>query len=75
MSDIPSFPYDILWHEHSVRSVANLTRLDGVEFIGLAPEVPVRTEIQVYPLEEANSAVDDMRHGRVVGTAVLSVGG
>jgi propanol-preferring alcohol dehydrogenase len=75
MSDIPSFPYEILWHEHSVRSVANLTRLDGVEFIGLAPEVPVRTEIQVYPLAEANSAVDDMRHGRVVGTAVLSVGG
>jgi alcohol dehydrogenase, propanol-preferring len=75
MSDIPSFPYEILWHEHSVRSVANLTRLDGVEFIGLAPEVPVRTEIQVYPLAEANSAVEDMRHGRVVGTAVLSVGG
>jgi alcohol dehydrogenase, propanol-preferring len=75
MSDIPSFPYEILWHEHSVRSVANLTRLDGVEFIGLAPEVPVRTEIQVYPLAEANSAVDDLRHGRVVGTAVLSVGG
>jgi alcohol dehydrogenase, propanol-preferring len=75
MSDIPSFPYDILWHEHSVRSVANLTRLDGVEFIGLAPEVPVRTEVQVYPLNEANSAVNDMRHGRVVGTAVLSVGG
>jgi alcohol dehydrogenase, propanol-preferring len=75
MSDIPSFPYDILWHEHSVRSVANLTRLDGVEFIGLAPEVPVRTEIQVYPLAEANAAVDDVRHGRVVGTAVLSVGG
>ncbi len=75
MSDIPSFPYEILWHEHSVRSVANLTRLDGVEFIGLAPEVPVRTEIQVYPLAEANSAVNDLRHGRVVGTAVLSVGG
>jgi propanol-preferring alcohol dehydrogenase len=75
MSDIPSFPYEILWHEHSVRSVANLTRLDGVEFIGLAPEVPVRTEIQVYPLAEANSAVDDMRHGRVRGTAVLKVGG
>jgi alcohol dehydrogenase, propanol-preferring len=75
MSDIPSFPYEILWHEHSVRSVANLTRLDGVEFIGLAPEVPVRTEIKVYPLAEANSAVDDMRRGRVVGTAVLSVGG
>jgi propanol-preferring alcohol dehydrogenase len=73
MSDIPSFPYEILWHEHSVRSVANLTRQDGEEFIGLAPEVPVETEIQVYPLAEANSALDDVRHGRVRGTAVLSV--
>jgi propanol-preferring alcohol dehydrogenase len=75
MSDIPSFPYEILWHEHSVRSVANLTRLDGEEFIALAPEVPVETEIQVYPLAEANAALDDVRHGRVRGTAVLSVGG
>ena len=75
MSDIPSFPYEVLWHEHTVRSVANLTRLDGEEFIALAPEVPVRTEIQVYPLADANSAVDDVRHGRVRGTAVLSVGG
>jgi propanol-preferring alcohol dehydrogenase len=75
MSDIPSFPYEILWHEHSLRSVANLTRLDGDEFLGLAPEVPVRTEIQVYPLAEANRALDDMRHGRVRGTAVLSIGG
>ena len=75
MSDIPSFPYELLWHEHTVRSVANLTRLDGEEFIALAPEVPVRTEIQVYPLAEANAAVDDVRHGRVRGTAVLSVGG
>jgi alcohol dehydrogenase, propanol-preferring len=75
MSDIPSFPYELLWHERSVRSVANLTRLDGEEFIALAPEVPVRTEIQVYPLAEANTALDDMRHGRVRGTAVLSVGG
>jgi propanol-preferring alcohol dehydrogenase len=75
MSDIPSFPYEILWHEHSVRSVANLTRRDGEEFISLAPEVPVQTEIQVYPLAEANSALDDVRHGRVRGTAVLSVGG
>jgi alcohol dehydrogenase, propanol-preferring len=73
MSDIPSFPYEILWHEHSVRSVANLTRQDGEEFIGLAPEVPVQTEIQVYPLAEANAALDDVRHGRVRGTAVLSV--
>jgi alcohol dehydrogenase, propanol-preferring len=75
MSDIPSFPYEILWHEHSVRSVANLTRQDGEEFIGLAPEVPVRTEIHLYPLAEANSALDDMRHGRVRGTAVLQIGG
>jgi alcohol dehydrogenase, propanol-preferring len=75
MSDIPSFPYEILWHEHSVRSVANLTRQDGEEFIGLAPEVPVRTEIEVYPLAEANRALDDIRHGRVRGTAVLRIGG
>jgi propanol-preferring alcohol dehydrogenase len=75
MSDIPSFPYEILWHEHSLRSVANLTRLDGEEFLALAPQVPVETEIQVYPLAEANSALDDMRHGRVRGTAVLQIGG
>jgi propanol-preferring alcohol dehydrogenase len=75
MSDIPSFPYEILWHEHSLRSVANLTRGDGEEFIALAPQVPVQTEIQVYPLAEANSALDDMRHGRVRGTAVLKIGG
>jgi alcohol dehydrogenase, propanol-preferring len=75
MSDIPSFPYEILWHEHSLRSVANLTRRDGEEFIALAPEVPVETEIQLYPLAEANRALDDVRHGRVRGTAVLSVGG
>ena len=75
MSDIPSFPYEILWHERSIRSVANLTRQDGEEFIGLAPEVPVRTEIQLYDLGDANRALDDMRHGRVRGTAVLKVGG
>jgi propanol-preferring alcohol dehydrogenase len=75
MSDIPSFPYELLWGERSVRSVANLTRLDGEEFLSLAPEVPVRTEIQLYPLAEANAALDDFRHGRVRGTAVLSVGG
>jgi propanol-preferring alcohol dehydrogenase len=74
MSDIPSFPYEILWHEHSVRSVANLTRLDGDEFIALAPEVPVKTEIQLYELGDANRALDDMRHGRVRGTAVLNIG-
>jgi propanol-preferring alcohol dehydrogenase len=75
MSDIPSFPYEILWHERSLRSVANLTRQDGDEFIALAPEVPVRTEIQLYDLRDANRALDDMRHGRVKGTAVLKIGG
>ena len=74
MSDIPSFPYEILWAERTLRSVANLTRLDGEEFMALAPEVPVRTEVRLYPLDQANSALDDLRHGRVRGAAVLSVG-
>jgi alcohol dehydrogenase, propanol-preferring len=75
MSDIPSFPYEILWHERTVRSVANLTRLDGEEFLPLAESVPVRTEIQTYPLEDANRALDDIRHGKVRGSAVLAIGG
>ncbi|HKH22706.1 MAG TPA: zinc-binding dehydrogenase, partial [Solirubrobacterales bacterium] len=75
MSDIPSFPYEILWHERTVRSVANLTRLDGEEFLPLAESVPVRTEIQTYPLADANLALDDIRHGKVRGSAVLAVGG
>jgi propanol-preferring alcohol dehydrogenase len=75
MSDIPSFPYEILWGERTLRSVANLTRLDGEEFMALAPRVPVRTQVQVYPLAEADSALDDLRHGRVRGAAVLSVVG
>jgi alcohol dehydrogenase, propanol-preferring len=74
MSDIPSFPYEILWHERTVRSVANLTRHDGEEFLPLARSVPVRTEIQTYPLGDANRALDDMRHGRVRGSAVLVIG-
>jgi alcohol dehydrogenase, propanol-preferring len=73
MSDIPSFPYEILWGERSVRSVANLTRADGEEFLQLAPRVPVHSEISVYPLQDANSALDDMRTGRLGGTAVLNV--
>jgi alcohol dehydrogenase, propanol-preferring len=73
MSDIPSFPYDILWGERSVRSVANLTRDDGHEFLALAPRVPVRTEINAYPLAEANRALDDLRAGRFRGAAVLVV--
>jgi alcohol dehydrogenase, propanol-preferring len=75
MSDIPSFPYDLLWHERTMRSVANLTRLDGEEFLPLAASVPVETSIEVYPLGDANRALDDMRHGRVRGSAVLEIGG
>jgi alcohol dehydrogenase, propanol-preferring len=73
MSDIPSFPYEILWGERSVRSVANLTRQDGHEFLALAPEVPVRTEVVPFALEEANEALDALRGGRVRGAAVLVV--
>ncbi len=73
MSDIPQFPYSILWEERSVKSVANLTRRDGEEFLALAPEVPVKTEVQVYPLEEVNVALDDLRHGRFNGAAVIKI--
>jgi propanol-preferring alcohol dehydrogenase len=73
MSDVPAFPYDVLWGERVLRSVANLTRLDGEEFMALAPQVPVRTEIAEYPLESANQALDDLRGGRVTGAAVLSI--
>jgi propanol-preferring alcohol dehydrogenase len=71
MSDIPSFPYEDLWHERTIRSVANLTRRDGEEFIALAPQVPVRTTITKYPLEQAESALADLRAGRFEGTAVI----
>ncbi len=71
MSDIPSFPYRILWGERVVRSVANLTRADAEAFLALAPGVPVRTAVQPYPLAEANRALDDLRAGRLRGAAVL----
>jgi alcohol dehydrogenase, propanol-preferring len=71
MSDIPSFPYELLWGERVVRSVANLTRADGERFMRLAPEVPVRTEVEPYPLERANEALDRLRAGEVRGAAVL----
>jgi alcohol dehydrogenase, propanol-preferring len=74
MSDIPAFHYEILWGERVVRSVANLTRRDGEEFLALAPRVPVRTEIQPYPLAQANEALDALRAGRVRGAAVLRPG-
>ena len=73
MSDIPSFPYELLWGERVVRSVANLTRRDAEEFLALAPQVPVRTEVETYPLEQANDALDRLRAGRVRGAAVLVV--
>jgi len=73
MSDIPSFPYRLLWEERVVRSVANLTRRDAEEFLVLAPKVPVKTEVTTYPLEDANHALDDLRHGRIRGAAVLQV--
>ena len=75
MSDIPSFPYALLWGERSVRSVANLTRQDGEEFLTLAPRIPVRAEVQAFPLAEANEALKDLRSGRVRGAAVLAVAG
>lgn len=71
MSDIPAFPYEILWGERIVRSVANLTRRDGEEFLALAPRVPVRTEVTPYPLTAANAALSDLRDGRLQGAAVL----
>jgi propanol-preferring alcohol dehydrogenase len=74
MSDIPAFPYELLWRERAVRSVANLTRRDGEEFMSLAPAVPVQTQVQPYALSDANLALNDLRHGRVRGAAVLSVG-
>jgi alcohol dehydrogenase, propanol-preferring len=73
MSDIPSFEYELLWGERSLRSVANLTREDGHEFLALAPEVPVRTDVEEFPLEQANEALERMRSGRLRGSAVLSV--
>jgi propanol-preferring alcohol dehydrogenase len=71
MSDIPSFPYSLLWGERVVRSVANLTRADGEAFLALAARVPIRTETRAYPLAQANAALEDLRGGRLEGAAVL----
>ena len=73
MSDIPSFPYELLWEERVLRSVANLTRRDGDEFLALAPQVPVHTKIETFPLEEANNALERLRSGRIRGAAVLDL--
>lgn len=71
MSDIPSFPYEQLWGERTIRSVANLTRADGEEFLALAPTIPVRTEVETFGLDEANEALDRLRQGALRGAAVL----
>ena len=73
MSDIPAFPYRILWEERMLRSVANLTRRDAEEFLALAPQVPVRTEVQTFPLDAAGEALRTLREGRLSGAAVLVV--
>ena len=73
MSDIPSFPYRLLWEERVMRSVANLTRRDGEEFLAIAPHVPVKTDVQTFPLEGANEALERLRKGQIQGAAVLTV--
>ena len=72
MSDIPSFPYELLWGERVLRSVANLTRRDGEDFMELAPRVPVRTQVETHPLEATNEALDRLRAGAVRGAAVVA---
>lgn len=73
MSDIPSFPYADLWEERQIRSVANLTRQDGEEFLKIAPAIPIETEAHAYPLEKVNEALDDLENGRFVGAAVIAI--
>jgi propanol-preferring alcohol dehydrogenase len=73
MSDIPGFPYAILWEERGIRSVANLTRDDGEEFLALAPKIPIRTETETFPLAQANEALTRLREGRITGAAVLTL--
>jgi propanol-preferring alcohol dehydrogenase len=74
MSDVPSFPYELLWGERTIRSVANLTRRDGVEFLALAPTVPIRTQVTSFPLHEANEALAALRAGSVRGAIVVEIG-
>src|SRR5256886_17566073 len=73
MSDIPSFPYVDLWQERVITSVANLTRRDGDEFLKIAPRVPVKTKVEIFPLEEANTALEQFRAGKLSGNAVLKI--
>jgi propanol-preferring alcohol dehydrogenase len=71
MSDIPSFPYNILWEERMIRSVANLTRKDGEQFLRVASQIPIKTDTQIFALDQANEALSDLRNGRIHGAAVL----
>ena len=73
MSEIPAFSYDLLWEERTVRSVANLTRTDGEEFLQVAPRIPVQTEVEVFPLSAAGEALERLRSGAVNGAVALSV--
>jgi alcohol dehydrogenase, propanol-preferring len=73
MSDIPTFPYSILGGERTLRSVANLTRADGEEFLRLAPTIPIHSQVRVYPLDQTNQALDDLRDGRQRGSGVVSL--
>ncbi|HEX7973112.1 MAG TPA: hypothetical protein VF498_01780, partial [Anaerolineales bacterium] len=73
MSDIPAFPYRLLWEERVIRSVANLTRQDGEEFLAIAPQVPVKTDVRAFPLEQANQALAELRGGQITGAAVLDI--
>jgi propanol-preferring alcohol dehydrogenase len=73
MSQIPAFPYEILWEERILRSVANLTRQDGIEFLNLAPQIPIQTEVDVFPLEKANEALTALREGKINGSVVLAI--
>jgi propanol-preferring alcohol dehydrogenase len=73
MSDLPSFPYELLWEERVLRSVANLTRADAEEFLELAPQVPVRTRVNAFALDEAEAALDQLRAGLIEGAAVIDL--
>ena len=73
MSDIPAFPYELLWGERTLRSVANLTRADGDALLEIAPSVPVKTSVQTYPLGDVNRALEDLRAGRIRGSAVIDL--
>jgi propanol-preferring alcohol dehydrogenase len=73
MSDIPTFPYRLLWEERVLRSVANLTKQDGIDFLNLAAKIPIQTTVTIYPLEQVNEALDDLRHGQFAGAAVILI--